>query len=152
MMRLLICFAALLLPTLAWSQEQVSVKFTSFVEKPATVNGTTKLVLQEATKVFPGDKVVYVLSYHNSGRTAASNFAITDPIPEHVVFEGTPDATALVSVDGGKSWGSLATLKVASATGFRAARPEDVTHVRWALKSAIPAGADGKLSFRGTVR
>ncbi len=152
-MKTILTLLTLALPMAAIAQGQVSTKMTPFVEKTVRdVNGGTKLVLEEPSKVFPGDKIVYVLSYHNVGQTAAANFAITDPIPQHLVFDGTPDATALVSVDGGKSWGALATLKVATPNGVRSARPDDVTHVRWALKSAIPAGAEGKLSFRGTVK
>ena len=152
-MKLLLTLIALSAPVLAASEGQISTKITSFVEKTvATANGGTKLELQEPKTVFPGDKIVYVLSYHNGGAVSAGNFAVTDPIPQHLVFDGTPDTSALVSVDGGKSWGNLATLKVVTPQGARAARPEDVTHVRWALKTAVPAGGDGKLSFRGTVK
>lgn len=137
----------------AQAAEQVQTSFKAFVEKSvASSDGTTKLVLAEPQKVFPGDKIVYVLSYRNAGGAPATNFAITDPIPGPLVFESTPDATALVSVDGGKSWGNLATLKVAGANGLRAARPEDVTHVRWMLRGVVPAGGEGKLSFRATVK
>jgi len=152
-MKLIITLMALLAPALATAEGQISTKITSFVEKTVpTADGGTRLELQEPKTIFPGDKIVYVLSYRNSGATAAGNFAVTDPIPQHLVFDGTPDSTALVSVDGGKSWGSLATLKVATPKGLRAARPEDVTHVRWALKTQVPAGGEGKLSFRGTVK
>jgi uncharacterized repeat protein (TIGR01451 family) len=148
-MKIILTLLALSAPIMAVAENTMVTKITPFIEKTVTQpDGKTKLVLQEPSKVFPGDKIVYVLSYHNGGAAAATNFAITDPIPQHMIFDGTPDASALVSVDGGKSWGNLATLKV----GTRAARPEDVTHVRWALASAIPAGADGKLSFRGTVK
>ena len=143
----------LTMPVAALADGAISTKITSFVEKTVPgINGASKLVLQEPKQVYPGDKIVYVLSYHNSGAQPATNFAITDPIPQHLVFDGTPDSSALVSVDGGKSWGALGALKVSSSSGVRAARPEDVTHVRWALKTAIPAGAEGKLSFRGTVK
>ena len=132
---------------------QVTTRMTTFLEKSvAEGTGGSKIVLQTPSQVFPGDRVVYVLSYHNAGAASATNFAVTDAIPSHVSFEESPDATALVSVDGGKSWGHLATLKVSSPNGERAARPEDVTHIRWSLSAPIPAGADGKLSFRGTVK
>ncbi|MDE2339640.1 MAG: DUF11 domain-containing protein [Alphaproteobacteria bacterium] len=131
----------------------VSTHIMTFVEKTMpSDNGATKVVLEAPSQVFPGDKIVYVLSYHNGGAAPAGNFSITDPIPPSLTFEGTPDANALVSVDGGKSWGNLATLKITTAAGTRAARPEDVTHIRWALNTPIPAGGDGKLSFRGTVK
>lgn len=151
-MKTLLTLIALAAPMSAMADAQISTKLSAFVEKTVHDANGTKLVLEDRKQIFPGEKVVYVLSYHNVGQAAVSNFAITDPIPAPVSFESTPDANALVSVDGGKSWGSLATLKVAAGSGFRAARPEDVTHVRWALKTAIPGGAEGKLSFRGTVK
>lgn len=151
-MKILLTLIALAAPISAMADSPISTKLSAFVEKTVHDANGTKLVLEDRKQIFPGEKVVYVLSYHNSGQAAVSNFAITDAVPGPISFESTPDATALVSVDGGKSWGSLSTLKVAVGSGFRAARPEDVTHVRWALKTAIPAGAEGKLSFRGTVK
>jgi hypothetical protein len=55
-------------------------------------------------------------------------------------------------VDGGKTWGPLASLKVALADGSsRAALASDVTHIRWSLGRPIAAGSGGELSFRGVV-
>jgi len=151
-MKIILTLIALTAPMAAMAESQVITKMSSFVEKTVNQGNSTKLVLEERSKVFPGEKIVYVLSYHNAGQSAASNFAITDAIPGPIAFDSTPDSSALVSVDGGKSWGVLATLKVPTPKGLRAARPEDVTHIRWALKSVIPAGAEGKLSFRGVVK
>ena len=152
-MKLILTLCALSLPLASFAEGAVSTKIDVFVEKTVPSNdGTTKLLLQEPKVVVPGDRVVYVLSYHNTSAQPATNFTITDPVPGPILFDGTPDSTALVSVDGGKTWGDLATLKVTKNGLLRGARPSDVTDVRWALKSAIPAGAIGKLSFRGTVR
>jgi len=151
-MKIILTLIALITPMSVMAQSPITTKLSSFVEKAVHDANGTRLVLEDRTKVFPGEKVVYVLSYHNFGQTAVSNFAITDAVPGPISFDGTPDTTALVSVDGGKTWGSLATLRVPVGSGFRSARPEDVTHVRWALKTAVPAGAEGKLSFRGTVK
>ncbi len=50
-------------------------------------------------------------------------------------------------------WGQLADLTVPMADGTRRpAQPADVTHVRWAFQKPIPAGATGKLIFRGVVK
>ena len=58
-----------------------------------------------------------------------------------------------MSVDGGKSWGQLASLRIANADGTsRAAQPADVTHIRWAFAQPIGAGNAGELSFRGVVK
>ena len=103
--------------------------------------------------VTPGDHLVFVLTYRNGGQQPATGFAVTNPIPAAVAFERSDDASAMVSVDGGRSWGPLATLTVAQPDGSR--RPAvaaDVTHVRWTFSQPIPAGAEGRLTFRGVVK
>jgi hypothetical protein len=96
---------------------------------------------------------VFVHSYRNGGKVPATNFAMTNPMPTGVGYLGSDDASATVSVDGGKTFGPLATAKVRGADGKpRAATPGDVTHVRWVLNSAIPVGSTGKFSFRGIVK
>jgi uncharacterized repeat protein (TIGR01451 family) len=153
-MKLLLALFALMMPLAAHAANDVSLTSSVFVEKsvPQT-DGKTRLVLEEPKVVVPGDRLVFVLNYRNLGGKPATDFVVTNPMPGAVAYQGTGDAGAIVSVDGGKSWGAMASLKVRKADGsVRAAYPEDVTHVRWAMKSPIPVGAAGKLSFRGVVR
>lgn len=153
-MRNLIILFGLLMPTAAIAADNVALTSEVFVEKTARdAQGRTVTTLQEPKVVVPGDKLVFMLKYKNQGAAPATNFVLTNPLPEAVAFQGTSDAGAEVSVDGGKSWGQLATLTVKAADGsLRPAQTADVTHVRWAVKSPIPAGAQGKLSFRGVVK
>ena len=103
--------------------------------------------------VVPGDRLLFVLSYRNNGAAPAANFVVTNPLPPAVAFSGTEDARADVSVDGGHSWGKLATLQVRESDGtMRAARADDVNSIRWAFAQPIPAGEAGRLTFRGVVR
>ena len=153
-MKFLLTLLALIAPVAANAANEVSLTSSVFVEKTVPqADGRTRLVLEEPKIVVPGDKLVFVLNYRNQGAKPATDFVVTNPMPGAVAYQGTPDAGAIVSVDGGKSWGPMATLKVRKADGtFRSAYPEDVTHVRWAMKTPIPVGAAGKLSFRGIVR
>jgi uncharacterized repeat protein (TIGR01451 family) len=153
-MKLLLALFALLTPLTAQAANDVALTSNVFVEKSMPqADGKTRLVLEEPKVVVPGDRLVFVLNYKNLGGKPATDFVVTNPMPGAVAYQGTPDAGAIVSVDGGKSWGPMASLKVHKADGsVRAAYPEDVTHVRWAMKSPIPVGAAGKLSFRGVVR
>ena len=115
--------------------------------------GHRTVALDPPAVVTPGDHLVFVLTYHNGGAQPATGFAVTNPIPAAVAFERSDDASAMVSVDGGRSWGPLATLTVAQPDGSR--RPAvaaDVTHVRWTFSQPIPAGAEGRLTFRGVVK
>jgi uncharacterized repeat protein (TIGR01451 family) len=154
MLKLLIAFAALLMPSALFAADSVALSSMVFVEKTiADADGKAKITLHEPKVVTPGDRLIFILNYQNRGSTAANNFVVTNPLPNAVAYQGTADASAEVSIDGGKVWGTLAALKVADGPNkWRSARPEDVTHVRWTMKQAIPAGAQGKLSFRGIVR
>ena len=154
MIRLLIAIAALVIPGAAFAADSVALSSLVFVEKTtADANGKPMVTLQEPKIVTPGDRLIFILNYQNRGATPANNFVVTNPLPNAVAYQGTPDPSAEVSVDGGKNWGRLAALKIADGAGqWRSARPEDVTHVRWTMKQAIPAGAQGKFSFRGIVR
>lgn len=153
-MKFLITLLALLAPLAAQAANDVALTSAVFVEKTvAQADGKWRLVLEEPRMVVPGDKLVFVLAYRNQGAKPATDFVVTNPLPGAVAYQGAADAAALVSVDGGKNWGALGALKVRKGDGtIRSAYPEDVTHVRWAMKSPIPVGAAGKLSFRGVVR
>jgi hypothetical protein len=74
-------------------------------------------------------------------------------MPGAVSFAEAEGDGALVSVDGGRSWGMLAALRIALPDGTsRPAAAADVTHVRWSFAQPIAAGNAGKLSFRGVVK
>lgn len=152
-MRVLLFVIAMLVPGLALAANNVTLSSTVFLEKTvADSSGRTRVVLEEPKLVTPGDQLVFVLNYRNAGNAPASDFIVTNPLPAAVAYLGGGDG-AQVSIDGGRSWGTLSALKVRETDGrWRSARPEDVTHVRWALKQSIPAGTQGKLSFRGVVR
>jgi uncharacterized repeat protein (TIGR01451 family) len=153
-MRLRLFILALLAPAAALAAEPVSLASEVFVERARPqADGTVKIVREAPEVVTPGDKLVFVLSYRNGGGEPATGFTVTNPIPSSVAFASTEDPAATVSVDGGSSWGKLATLKIALPDGTsRPAAAADVTHVRWTLAQAIPAGSGGKLSFRGVVK
>ncbi len=132
----------------------VALSNSVFVERVSTdANGNRKVVLEEPKVVTPGDRLVFVLNYRNASAKPAEKFVVTNPMPAAVQYAEAGDGNAVVSVDGGKSWGALAVLRVPDSDGRqRPARAEDVTHIRWALSAPIPAGGSGKLMFRGIVK
>ena len=152
-MRALLFVIALLTPDIALAANNVALSSAVFLEKTVADNsGHSRIVLEEPKAVTPGDQLVFILNYRNAGSAPAKDFIVTNPLPSAVAYQGRGDG-AQVSIDGGRSWGTLPALKVREADGrWRNARPEDVTHVRWALKQTVAAGAQGKLSFRGIVR
>jgi len=110
-----------------------------------------------AARVVPGTEVVYVITYRNDGDKPAEKVTVTNPVPKELEYvtaasiagESAPD----VSVDGGKNYGALSRLTVTSADGkSRPATSADVTHVRWALKSIVKPGDEGKVSFRAKLK
>ncbi|MGF7148586.1 hypothetical protein FHS96_002214 [Sphingomonas zeicaulis] len=130
----------------------VALSSAMFVERTvADANGATRIVLETPETVSRGDRLVFVFNYHITGDRARSTFTITNPLPRPLRFEASSDPAAIVSVDGGRSWGALATLRLRDRSGhLRTARSEDVTHLRW--RRALPAGEAGSVTFRSVVR
>jgi uncharacterized repeat protein (TIGR01451 family) len=153
-MKYLIAFLALIAPASAVLGNQVALDSEVFVERSEEqADGSVTVTLEEPTRVVPGDNLLFVLTYENTGAEAAENFVVTNPMPEAVVFVEEIDGGARYSVDGGTVFGALAELRIASEDGVeRNAQPADVTHIRWTLTEPIPAGASGQLKFRGVVR
>ena len=140
-MKFLLAFFALVAPASAIAASEVSLDSDVFVERvKQDASGKQTTVLEPPKVVTPGDKLLFVLSYKNGGAKAASDFVVTNPIPDAVAFSGAEGEGSVVSVDGGKSWGALAALKVKQADGkLRPAVPADVTHVRCSFAKAIGA-------------
>jgi uncharacterized repeat protein (TIGR01451 family) len=153
-MKIWLAIAALAAPAAAFAADTVTLTSDVFVERVKAGPDGKPAIVREAPKIVtPGDKLLFELSYRNQGAQPATGFALTNPIPDAVAFTGTDSAGASYSVDGGKSWGALASLKVSQPGGTsRPATPADVTHVRWSFSQAIPAGGTGKISFRGVVK
>ena len=125
-----------------------------FVEKQVVrADGSRTVVLEKPKLVLPGDNLVFVVKYRNTGTATASNFVVTNPLPAAVTFNGTSDGLEVVSIDGGNKWGILGMLRVKQPNGtLRAAERRDVTHIKWNLNQPLTAGAEGKLIFRGVVK
>lgn len=153
-MKIMIAMAALLGPTVAHAADRVTLTSEVFVEREVRdAQGKPRIELDEPKVVTPGDRLLFVLNYKNVGTAPATSFTVTNPIPTAVLYSAAVGAGEQLSVDGGKNWGALPELTVRNADGTsRAARPADVTHVRWTLEQPIPAGGQGKLSFRGAVK
>ena len=152
-MKIWLALLALLAPATAFAADNVTLTNKVFVERvKAGADGKPVTVREEPGVVTPGDRLAFVLAYRNGGSEPATGFTLTNPIPPSVAFTGSDDPIAVVSVDGGKSWGALASLKVAQPDGTsRPAVASDVTHIRWSFSRPIAAGSAGELSFRGVV-
>lgn len=120
------------------------------VVRQVTIDGKTSETMEEPNQVLPGDRLVFSTRYKNNGKDPATDFVVTNPLPQPVKL--TKAEGFEVSVDGGKAFGALAALKAAGEDGKpRAAGLADVTHVRWRLASIAP-GASGEVRYFAEVR
>ena len=153
-MKIIFLMLALITPAAAAAANEVTLSSEVFVERPKVdAAGKTQVVREKPEVVTPGDKLVFVVRYANGGAQPAADLTVTNPIPQAVAYTAAEGAGSAVSVDGGKSWGELAALRISLADGTsRPAAPADVTHVRWRFAQPIPAGTGGEVRFRGVVR
>jgi uncharacterized repeat protein (TIGR01451 family) len=130
----------------------VTLKGDVMLEKTVTENGVSTVQLSEPKVVIPGDRLLFTTRYHNEGAQPVTNFVVTNPLPSAVALAADGATGNEVSVDGGKTWGELASLKVAGSEGApRAATAADVTHIRWTIAKIAP-GASGEVQYHGIVR
>lgn len=156
-MKFLAAGLALALPAAALAQASaVSLNAKAYVARTVTdAQGkkTNKLFDPDKVPVLPGEPIVMLLDYKNNGAKPATGFVINNPIPPQLTFTGVEQAWARVSVDGEKTFGQLATLKVKAADGtLRPAQPADVTHVRWTFAQPIAPGTGGRVSFYAVIK
>ena len=120
-------------------------------------DGKVQKKRQAVTNAVPGSEIIYVITYRNGGAKPAADVVINNPVPPQMVYvAGSAEGAgtrAEVSVDGGKQFGALEALQVKGADGKpRAARAEDVTHLRWTVQTAIAPGKEGSVTYRALVR
>jgi uncharacterized repeat protein (TIGR01451 family) len=149
----LLAAAAVVTPAIA-SQGPLQVVSKIFVEQRALDKaGAVSTSLTPATRAVPGDHVVFVLAYRNTGAQPLSNIVLDNPVPGAIAYRTVGAGTAApdLSVDG-KTYGTLAQLRVPTASGgSRTATPNDVRHVRWRI-AAVPAGGQGQLAFKAVLK
>jgi hypothetical protein len=160
-MRSLLLIPALALSAAVFAQAQPAASPVSIVSKVEAVTyatdakGVKKRILVEPKIVTPGQPLVVWLTYRNNGKVPASAFVINNKVPNNTDFTGFGETSGwgVVSVDGGKTFGPIAALKVTGKDGkVRTAGFKDVTHLRWAFAKPIPAGTGGVISFYGVVQ
>ena len=158
-MRIFIIFFIFLLATAAGTaplsaQDQAISLSGSVMHEAVSFDASGKEVtkLVEPNTIVPGDRLIFGTDYNNGSDEAVDNFVVTNPLPPAVRLAPDADTTLIVSVDGGKSFGTLSQLSVmAEDGGSRPADQADVTHVRWTLPSVAP-GESGRLEYPAIIR
>jgi uncharacterized repeat protein (TIGR01451 family) len=114
-----------------------------------------------ADHAHPSDVIEYRLVYTNTGDEPIQNVVITDPIPIGMKFvhpsASKPEASRVqFSIDGGKNfqpWPILIKRKTTDGKEETVeATPDMVTHIRWALSSAIQPDGGITLTYRTVIK
>lgn len=153
-----VLLAALVASPVAMAQGKLELTTESLQE--VTVkgkDGKPQKKVVPAAMVVPGTEVIYRIRYRNTGANPADKVVIDNPLPKEMTYLGGSaegrGARFEVSVDGGASFGNLLSLRVTGADGNpRPAQPADVTHLRWTLAAAVPAGQEGSVSYRAVLK
>ncbi|MEQ8412290.1 MAG: hypothetical protein RIC51_04320 [Erythrobacter sp.] len=115
-------------------------------------DGTETTELVEPGVIVPGDRLIFGTNYANNGAEAVTDFVVTNPLPDAVRLAPDADPALVVSVDAGKTWGTLGELTATGDDGAtRPATHGDVTHVRWTLERIAP-GETGRLEYPAIIR
>lgn len=122
-----------------------------------TEDGEREIQRIEAAKVIPGDEVIYTIHYANVGPEPAENIVITDPVPEHMLYQdgsaSGEGASVTFSVDDGKTFDVAKNLMVPAEDGSeRPAAPSDYTHVKWTLEGELEPDEAGFVTFRAQLQ
>ena len=117
----------------------VSLYSSVFVER----SKAQSRVLEPASELSRGDRVVTVLTWKR--QAPGGQFVVSNPLPRSLYYQGSASDSEEVSIDGGRNWGKLGSLRL----GERLATAEDVTHVRWKIESPR---TNGRIAYSAIVR
>jgi len=157
---LILFFLTTITSATAVAQDGALVKLKSEVLKEVEVvneKGEKETRLEPVSSAMPGELITFTISYTNEGDEEAKEIVLTNPVPEHMVYEGgSAEREGILtsySVDGGTSYGAPESLTVTGDDGNeRRAISSDYTHIRWQLTEPVPPAGSGAVSFRASVK
>ena len=137
---------------------------TLYAEVTITTRSYQKVIKKKkvkwvkATKVVPGNVVLYVNTIKNSGNETAENLTVVNAIPKHMVYlkrtarcKGKCDIT--FSIDGGRHFAKPSKLivKDKKTKRRRRARPSEYTTIKWVVPS-LKGGKKTTVQYRARLR
>ncbi|MBD3728099.1 MAG: hypothetical protein IE933_00140 [Sphingomonadales bacterium] len=137
---------ALTLAAPAMAQDKVALSRAVYVERAAPRGEGLARSIDRAESLRPGDRVVLMVEWQAS--EPGKGFTLSSPVPSALAFQRSSADGTEVSVDGGRNWGMLGTLRI----GDRLASPEDVTNLRWRIPAREAARGKGRVVFSAFVR
>jgi uncharacterized repeat protein (TIGR01451 family) len=129
----------------------IEIKNEAFKEVAVPNSPIKKLV--PAGSAAPGETLLYVLTVRNVSDKPASNVVVGNPVPNFTEYkldsQISNNAKFEVSIDHGKTFGSLGVLQKTAANGSKSvAQVKDVTDLRWTLSTALKPKEETKISYR----
>lgn len=154
--------AVVLAGTAQWARAQ-AVELSTRAEREIEVveKGVKVKKSAPAAKIFPGDEVIYTVTYHNKSGKPAEKVSIVNPVPKHTRYrDGSAagdNADIAFSVDGGKTFSTpeKLTVTIKDKSGKDIQRPAgggDYTHIRWVLRQNVAPGQSGSVRFRAVIQ
>lgn len=113
------------------TQSPVTLSLQIFKEqRTAASDGTTQVVLAPLNGAVPGDRLVYRLTYTNTGTQPVNDVVLDYPMPQDIAYRAAAE-------------GSLAPELTRDG--------DSVTALRWHVPGQIAPGAHGEVSFKATL-
>lgn len=151
---------ALLAATLhlnAVAADAVEVKSVAEQEIEVVEKGKKVVKRVPVDKAIPGSEILYTTTFRNLIDKPVGNIAITNPVPNDMVYKGGSargaNTAITYSVDGGKQYATPDKLTVKTPDGkVRPALASDYTHIRWTYRGDLGVGKSGEVSFRAAIK
>ena len=112
-----------------------------------------QLELIGSNKQFDNDRMMYMVSFQNTGFKASGNIDITAPVPPETTYledsAAGENCEIMFSVDGGENWDAPANLHIVDASGEkRQATNKDYTHIKWRYIPELRPAEIQQVSFQ----
>jgi uncharacterized repeat protein (TIGR01451 family) len=154
------CVGGFLLIAIASGQAtspMLDVRTVAEVEVKVVEDGGASLHLLPATRVVPGDLVIYSVEIRNTGSKDAVAPTVTQPVPEHMAYVADsatgPGAEITYSADGGTTFDRPEGLKALGPDGkMHVVKARDYTHIRWQFKIVLKSKSVAYARFRAVVK
>lgn len=139
------------------TSNDIAIKAVAEVRTKTAPAGLETSKLTPATRVVPGDEVIYTLEVRNTGTTVVRAPVVTNPVPAHMAYIADsatgPGAEVTYSVDGGLTFDQPEDLRVVGEDGLmHRAIASDYTHIRWKLKTILKRNSVAFTRFRAVVK
>jgi uncharacterized repeat protein (TIGR01451 family) len=149
----------LVLASVAHAQDKGCIELKTVAESEQEyVNeaGQKAKRLVPASKVVPGDEIVWTITAKNVCDKPADSIVIANPVPEQMSYVANSamgvGADITYSLDG-KDFKAPGALTVREADGSsRNARPDEYRAVRWMYPTSFPPGATAFVRYRAVLK